>query len=70
MKILVFKTNIDTPKDVKIVSRVLKVCTKVRSWHVDIEDVDKVLRIEASGNNDNIIKQLVTRAGYLCTELT
>ena len=69
MHILIFKTNIRFSKEIKRVEEVFKYIPNVLSWHVDREDVDKVLRIESVTNNKEEIINLIKQEGYVCEEL-
>lgn len=67
--ILVFKTNIATQEDRSKVAPVLDQQPFIQKWTVDIEDVDRVLRVVANEPAiDNII-ELVRASDYECAEL-
>jgi hypothetical protein len=68
--VLVFKTNINHKKDVKLLGQVLDAQSDIISWNVDLSDIDNVLRIESTFSDCSRIQELVTRAGYHCEELT
>ena len=68
--VLVFKTNINNPKQVKSIATVLDSCPDILKWNVDLADIDKVLRIEATHAECGPVIELVARAGYACEELT
>ena len=68
MEILVFRTNILEKSDIEQVRQYFG-DHDILNWHVDIEDIDKVLRVEAKSNITVKIENLVKRAGYWCTEL-
>lgn len=38
-------------------------------WNLDLEDCDRVLRIEAESVQANCVIENLTRAGVLCSEL-
>lgn len=44
--VLVFRTNINTFEQMKQLDAVLSRQSAIRKWNVDMEDCDKVLRIE------------------------
>ncbi len=67
--VLVFKTNIQFKKDLKTVGVCLQEKNTVLDWHIDREDIDKVLRIESTSNNTNEIIKTITQAGFFCEEL-
>ena len=68
--VLVFKTNINNPRQVKSIAPTLDNCPDILKWNVDLADIDKVLRIEATHGQCAPVIELVTRAGYACEELT
>jgi hypothetical protein len=69
MEILVFKTNILQKKDVERMKPVFNRHKDILKWNVDIEDEDKVLRVEAKSNITSKIEGIVKDAGYWCDEL-
>lgn len=42
----IFKTNINTVEQIKKADSFLSAHTKVKKWNIDLEDSDKVLKIE------------------------
>lgn len=44
----IFKTNINTLEQIKNADSFLSTHRKVEKWNIDIDDCDKVLRIESS----------------------
>ena len=46
MQVLVFKTNLRSRRHVSILEPVLAVHPYINQWNVDLQDRDKVLRIE------------------------
>ncbi|MEL5892967.1 hypothetical protein AAE250_05600 [Bacteroides sp. GD17] len=48
--ILVFRTSVSTIKDVERVSVILNKCPQIMTWNIDLEDWEKVLRIECREN--------------------
>lgn len=68
--LIILKTNIASETDVDALRDVLDRHDSIRRWTVDLEDVDKVLRIEASGEvpNQEIIDIIGTR-GFTGEEL-
>lgn len=69
MEVLVYKTNIQHYDDVERIKHVFNKQPEILKWHVDIEDIDCVLRVEAPVNISDKIETLVHKAGYLCSEL-
>lgn len=69
MEILVFKTNVTSKKKVNIVAPLLTSFPSIRHWNFDLQDRDKVLRIEAAGLSPNLVETLLITAGFHCEEL-
>jgi len=69
MNILIFKTNIRYKKDVHHIAPVLNSIPSVMFWNIDRADIDKVLRIEATHNDIDAIRNRIQYAGYFCEEL-
>jgi hypothetical protein len=69
MEILVFKTNVTSKRKVSRLGPLLASFPTIRQWNFDLEDCDKVLRIEANGLNPGSIERLLLGAGFDCREL-
>jgi len=69
MEILVLKTNISSKKQVKTVAPVLNGQESISRWNIDLNDIDKVLRIEASDIELDEVVHLIQEAGFYCEEL-
>ncbi len=69
MQVLVLKTNIRYKKHLKEVAPLLDGQHNIFRWNVDLQDRDKVLRIEAGALPVNDIIQLIQEAGFHCEEL-
>lgn len=67
--VLVFRTNIATRNALQLAGDILNKLPGISRWTVDMEDVDRVLRIEAGDICADEITTLLTHAGYSCTEL-
>ncbi|MGZ4055225.1 MAG: hypothetical protein ACXVPU_10320 [Bacteroidia bacterium] len=46
--ILIYKTNINTLAQIRKVDTILSKRSEIKNWNIDIDDCDKVLRIETS----------------------
>ncbi len=68
MEVLVFKTNIRYKKEVNAIRRFIDGEPGIIKWNVDLQDIDKVLRIEALDMHPSLIQKL-DEAGYYCEEL-
>ncbi len=70
MKILIFKTDIETDLNVNALSPMFQKHPNIQKWSVDTEDIDNVLRLEVSENlNENEIVSLVNSSGFCCEDL-
>jgi len=69
MEILVFKTNVTSKKKVSMVAPLLAAYPKIQQWNFDLQDRDKVLRIECNGLNPGSVELLLLAAGFKCREL-
>ncbi len=69
MEILVFKTNVTSKKKVSMIAPLLTSFPNIRQWNFDLDDRDKILRIEATGLNPCSVERLLLTAGFNCREL-
>jgi len=67
--IYVFKTSVKTKVQVKgIKPHIEKILPKAK-WNFDLEDCDKILRIDSEENISVPIKNLLKNHNYYCEEL-
>jgi tRNA G26 N,N-dimethylase Trm1 len=69
MEVLILKTNIRYKKQVKEVAPLLNGSDGISRWNIDLEDIDKVLRIESNDMKITEVVQLIQEAGFHCEEL-
>lgn len=69
MEIHIFKTDINSRWHVLMAGNIMKNLQGILKWNVDVEDVDHVLRVEATDIPPVAIEQVFTRAGYYCEEM-
>lgn len=67
--ISVFKTNINTSDERQQIVNALQDQFRVLSCHVDLDDCDKVLRIEALQLQEAAVIAFVKQEGYECAVL-
>ena len=67
--VLIFKTNIDSDNAHTEVGSLLDGHSSIIDWHLDKEDIDKILRIESTINNSIEIISTINKAGFICEEL-
>jgi hypothetical protein len=69
MEVLVFKTNLRFKKQIDAVTPHINNLQGITRWNVDLDDIDKVLRIESDNLSPRIVETTLQRAGYHCEEL-
>ena len=69
MNIFVFRTTLNTEEDVLSVAPVLNEHKQILKWSVDLEDSEKVLRIECEDITISAISAILECKGYSCSEL-
>ncbi len=70
MKVLIFKTDIESEPGVDLVKPHLNDHPIITRWSIDTEDVDNVLRIEALRTlQEREVIELVSEHGFQCEEL-
>lgn len=67
--VFVFKTNISTRLQTRCLCKQFEELLPVSNWSFDLEDCDKVLRIESSFEVTKQVIQLMQENGYDCEEL-
>ena len=67
--ILIFKTNIQTEFDKLRIKNVLDASLKVLKWNIDMDDVDRVLRIVSDSLTPDQIISVMDYVGFECAEL-
>jgi hypothetical protein len=70
MKLLILRTDIKTKKKVKLIKSLFNDHASIINWSIDIEDIDNVLRIEATNNlNESDLIGLIKTEGFYCESL-
>lgn len=69
MEILIFKTDINTEDNLNEISSHLNSIKEIHKWTVDLEDREKILRIESNGLTALEIENRVKELNYNCKEL-
>lgn len=67
--IFIYKTNVSTQRHVQQVRTLLESVLSIKRWTFDLEDCDKVLRIEAHGLRSETVSDLLAKAGIFCEPL-
>jgi hypothetical protein len=69
MEVLVFKTNLRFKKQITEVTPHINNLQGIARWNVDLDDIDKVLRIESENLCARTVETTLQQAGYHCEEL-
>lgn len=69
LNVLILKSNIKTKNDVEKVSQVLSNIKCIQRWTVDLDDFERVLKVETFVLSCENIADLLEKAGYECSEL-
>ncbi|HVS91661.1 MAG TPA: hypothetical protein VHB54_17250 [Mucilaginibacter sp.] len=69
MEVLVFKTNVSNKRKVSKVRHLLASVSAIKQWNFDLEDCDKVLRVETVGLRPAYVETLLQNAGFDCREM-
>ncbi len=70
MLILVFKTSLNNSEEVRMISSMLNGHSEVLNWSVDLDDREKVLRIEVRDRSlEHEIVESIRNMGFECEDL-
>jgi hypothetical protein len=69
MNVYVYRTDISSEYDLEAVDELLSQEQTIVGWHVDREDVDKVLRVESTADSAECVQVALSKAGFFCEEL-
>lgn len=67
--ILVFKTNINNGNDKPLLEQTMAAIVAIEEWSIDVEDVDRVLRVVSHETGPQEIINKVRALGFECQEL-
>ncbi len=67
--ILIFRTSLDKRRDVKRIAEILDNYPGIKCWNVDLEDWEKVLRIECDGMCHDDISNILRTVNVWAVEL-
>jgi hypothetical protein len=68
--VFIFKTNITNRLQTKSLCKQFEEQLPISNWSFDLEDCDKVLRIESSFEVTKRVIQLMQENGFFCEELS
>lgn len=67
--VYIFKTSVTTKVAIKKLTSTLDKLHFIIRWNFDLQDCDKILRIEANEIDTEIVCKLLRAHGYSCVEL-
>ncbi len=67
--VLVFKTNVRNKRAVSFLKPHLDQLIKYQKWNFDLNDTDRIFRVETDQVPVKHIQSLFRRLGYACEEL-
>ena len=65
----VFKTSVASKKQVQTVGSFLNILLPSEEWNFDLEDCDKILRVETEEVAPETVITILTSQGFYCDEL-
>lgn len=69
-KVLVFKTSVQKKKQVRYLKPILNQLIAIgEQWNFDLEDCDKILRIETQDTKPQEVASALIKRGFYCREL-
>lgn len=69
MKILIFKTSVKDKTDLQLLTPILNKIVTDGHWTIDLNDHDKILRIESNKIVKETICKPLNGLGFKCVEL-
>lgn len=66
----VFKTSVVSKEQVQTVGSFLNILLPSEGWNFDLEDCDKILRVETEEVAPETVITILTSQGFYCDELT
>ena len=69
MNLLILKTNINSEGHLNEISPHLSSHPSIAKWTVDLEDCDKVLRVETSHLSESGLIELLSQLGFVACDL-
>lgn len=68
-QILIFRTSVRNARDIKLIAALFTLCPQIYKWNVDMEDWEKVLRIECQGITPTEISKALRAINIYAQEL-
>lgn len=67
--IFVFKTNVKSKKQINEIAPLLDSMPEIKGWNFDLDDCDKILRIQSHKGLGTTIPKMLGDLGFECIEL-
>lgn len=67
--ILIFRTSIEKKREIKKIEKLFTQYPQIHVWNVDLEDWEKILRIECQGITPTDISDALSTIDICATEL-
>lgn len=67
--IYIFKTNVNSKEDISKIEPKIEKIGSINQWNFDLEDCDKILRIDSTNVVPQAITNLLNTLGFECEEL-
>ncbi|MHA7099458.1 hypothetical protein [Roseivirga pacifica] len=65
----VFKTSVKSEKQVSLVGAFLNILLPYEAWNFDLEDIDRILRVETVDLMPETVITILNSQGFECNEL-
>jgi hypothetical protein len=69
LEIMVFKTSLTSPVEIKLLSGILDNHPCIVEWNIDLDDWEKILKIKSRGIEANEVKSILGNLGILSHEI-
>lgn len=70
MKLFILKTDIRTKRQLNTIKTVLQQSNEITRWSIDLEDIDRVLKVETEMDSQEAeMVELLRSKGINCEEL-
>lgn len=68
-RVLIFSSTIKTKKDAEKVDKVLSQLNTIQRWTIDLDDWEKVMKVESNKLTCSEVEAIIESLGYRCSEL-
>ena len=67
--VYIFKTSVVFKKQIKEIATELNKIKEIEKWNFDLEDCDKILRVEGKKLDTKLVEKLLITFNFECIEL-